>query len=81
MTTGHAVFEVRPHVPWNKGSAAAWIRERCGADAEPILVLGDDRTDEDTFDALPQAITVKIGRALARPPATGYPRRPRWLFS
>jgi trehalose 6-phosphate phosphatase len=61
LTTGHAVIELRPPVTWNKGTAALWIRDHCAADADPILVLGDDLTDEDAFVALPDAITVKVG--------------------
>jgi len=61
VTAGHAVFEIRPSVAWDKGAAALWIRDRCAAEADPICILGDDRTDEDAFKALPDAITVKIG--------------------
>jgi trehalose-phosphatase len=61
VTTGHAVFEIRPPVAWDKGAAALWIRDRCAPEADPICILGDDRTDEDAFKALPDAITVKIG--------------------
>jgi trehalose 6-phosphate phosphatase len=61
VTIGQAVFEIRPAVAWDKGAAGLWIRHRAAADADPICVLGDDRTDEDTFRALPDAVTIKIG--------------------
>jgi trehalose 6-phosphate phosphatase len=61
LTTGHAVFEIRPQAPWNKGTAALWIRDHCAAEASVIFVVGDDRTDEDAFRALPDAVTVKVG--------------------
>ena len=64
---GNKVLEIK-HVAINKGSAAAqWL----GAEhPEFVLALGDDRTDEDTFAAMPpDAYTVKVGpmpRSLAR---------------
>jgi trehalose-phosphatase len=61
VKTGHAVFEIFPPVSWNKGAAALWIKDHCAADADLITILGDDRTDEDAFLALPEAVTVKIG--------------------
>jgi trehalose-phosphatase len=61
LTMGHAVFEILPRVAWHKGSAALWIREHCAADAGLVFVVGDDRTDEDAFRALPDAVTVKVG--------------------
>jgi len=63
ITNGLMVFEIRPQVDWNKGSAARWILAASGKpDALPVYV-GDDVTDEDAFSALPGGITVKVGRA------------------
>jgi trehalose-phosphatase len=70
LTTGSEVLEIRPAVAWNKGSAAAWIRERFAPNAEVTFVLGDDCTDEDAFKALPDAVTVRIGPAV--PTAARY---------
>ncbi|MDF7815779.1 bifunctional alpha,alpha-trehalose-phosphate synthase (UDP-forming)/trehalose-phosphatase [Hymenobacter sp. YC55] len=64
---GNKILEVK-HVAINKGSAAAqWL----GAEHPGfVLALGDDRTDEDTFGAMPpEAYTIKVGpmpRSLAR---------------
>ncbi|MCR5888817.1 bifunctional alpha,alpha-trehalose-phosphate synthase (UDP-forming)/trehalose-phosphatase [Hymenobacter sp. J193] len=64
---GNRVLEIK-HAGINKGTAAAqWL----SADSQPfVLALGDDRTDEDTFAALPpEAYTLKVGptsRSLAR---------------
>jgi trehalose 6-phosphate phosphatase len=63
VTNGLMVFEIRPRVNWNKGTAVQWIliaAERPGA--MPVY-LGDDVTDEDAFSALPAGITVRVGRA------------------
>jgi trehalose 6-phosphate synthase/phosphatase len=64
---GNKVLEIK-NAGINKGTAAARWLARYPADF--ILALGDDRTDEDTFRALPpEAYTVKVGstgRSLAR---------------
>ncbi|NML66059.1 bifunctional alpha,alpha-trehalose-phosphate synthase (UDP-forming)/trehalose-phosphatase [Hymenobacter sp. RP-2-7] len=63
---GHKVLEIK-NAGINKGAGAArWL-----ARTEPgfVLTLGDDRTDEDTFRAMPpEAYTVRVGlaRSLAR---------------
>lgn len=52
---GAKALELLPAVDWHKGRAAAWIRARVQARmSKPVAVvyLGDDRTDEDAFDAL-----------------------------
>ena len=64
---GNKVLEIK-NSGINKGTAASRWLARYPADF--ILALGDDRTDEDTFRALPpEAYTVKVGnggRSLAR---------------
>ncbi len=57
---GDMVLEVRP-ASVSKGAVADRVLER--AEGEPlILAVGDDRTDEDLFAALPQsALTVHVG--------------------
>lgn len=64
---GKKVFEVRPGVDWDKGSAVNWLigRERSLAKGEGIaaVYIGDDRTDEDAFRALGKSgITVRVGQ-------------------
>ena len=56
-TAGKMVFEVRPRVQWNKGTAVLWLLDSLGVgDADNLfaLYLGDDVTDEDAFRALLQ---------------------------
>ncbi len=64
---GDMVVEVRPHGV-HKGRAV----QRILAHAAPgalLLAMGDDRTDEDTFAALPEgAIAVHVGPAPSRAP-------------
>ncbi|MBF9224051.1 bifunctional alpha,alpha-trehalose-phosphate synthase (UDP-forming)/trehalose-phosphatase [Hymenobacter ruricola] len=69
---GSKVIEIK-NAGVNKGTASArWVSTE---QPDFILALGDDRTDEDTFGALPpEAYTVKVGRAprsLARYSLTG----------
>lgn len=53
--------EVRPVGGWHKGTAVEWLWERqAGRDALPVF-LGDDRTDEDGFAAIPDGVTVCVG--------------------
>lgn len=63
QTTGREVFEFRPRVGWNKGAAAAWIRERAGGAGALAIYIGDDRTDEDAFAALKGAVTIHTGES------------------
>ena len=63
---GKKVFELHPYVAWDKGRAVQWILGRALGDRWPeeasIIYIGDDRTDEDAFLALPDpAVTVKVG--------------------
>jgi trehalose 6-phosphate phosphatase len=62
LTRGNQVLEIRPRVPWDKGIAVRWIREQLGKPKALTIYLGDDVTDEDAFVALPEAITIKVGR-------------------
>jgi trehalose-phosphatase len=66
VTEGSMVFEVRPPVAVDKGTAVRGLAERLGA-GEPnasIVYAGDDLTDEDAMRALrawrPQAVTIHV---------------------
>jgi len=65
VTTGKAVLELRPDVDWDKGRATRWLYDRLVPDGESwsVTYVGDDRTDEDAFRALPDAgFGVAVGR-------------------
>ena len=51
---GKKVFELRPDLDWDKGSALLWLLETLGMDGTGFLPLyiGDDVTDEDAFRVL-----------------------------
>lgn len=61
LTHGNMVHEIRPNFDWHKGRAAQWLIARLGSPAPLTICLGDDRTDEDTFRTLNDAITVRVG--------------------
>lgn len=57
--SGHKIIEIKPHAI-NKGVAAHVMMAMYPA--EFILCIGDDYTDEDMFDALPEeAHSIKVG--------------------
>lgn len=65
LTEGKMVFELRPPVPVDKGTASVALLDRLlGPSGGAALYAGDDRTDEDAFRALrstrPEAVTVRI---------------------
>lgn len=52
---GARALELLPCVDWHKGRAVDWIREHVAAHVSRqvrVVYLGDDRTDEDAFEAL-----------------------------
>jgi len=63
LLDGDKVVEIRS-AEVNKGRAALDLLHRNHYDF--ILAIGDDRTDEDTFQALPsEAITIKVGDVMS----------------
>jgi len=58
--SGKKVIEVR-HEDANKGVAWKWLKKAKG-NPDFVLSIGDDRTDEDLFNALPdKAHTLHVG--------------------
>jgi trehalose 6-phosphate phosphatase len=58
-TAGKMVYEIRPSVQWNKGTAVLWLLETLGMKGKEDVVafyLGDDVTDEDAFLALSKSL-------------------------
>jgi trehalose 6-phosphate phosphatase len=54
-------WEIRPNLPWNKGSAIRFLLGRMRAVDPALVCAGDDVTDEDMFDVIPGAISVRVG--------------------
>ncbi len=49
---GKKVFELRPDVAWDKGSAVAWLLAAMSLDPGAATYIGDDETDEHAFELL-----------------------------
>jgi trehalose-phosphatase len=65
VTEGRKVFEIRPRVGWDKGMAVRWIEKASAKPGALSLYIGDDATDEDAFHAIPEGITISIGKTRA----------------
>lgn len=63
---GKMCLEVRPALPWDKGSAVMWLLLRLVKESGKAylpLYIGDDATDEDAFRVVKSVgITVRVGR-------------------
>jgi trehalose 6-phosphate phosphatase len=80
LTSGKRVLEVRPDIDWHKGKAlmfmVAAIEKTRGASMLPMFV-GDDKTDEDGFAALPAyGAGVWVGAPDAETVATAFVHSP-----
>jgi trehalose-phosphatase len=60
---GLKVIEILPRTNWHKGAATLWIINRLGGETASTVYLGDDAGDEEAFQVLPDAVTIKIGSA------------------
>jgi len=61
LSCGNETFEIRPNIPWNKGSAARWILQQMDGEESDTICIGDDSTDEDMFAELRGGITARVG--------------------
>jgi trehalose 6-phosphate phosphatase len=61
---GKMVFEVCPGTSMDKGRVVSWFlqRQHCDFRRDMVVYVGDDRTDEDAFAALPKGVTVRVGQ-------------------
>jgi len=69
IVSGKAIWELRPPIDWDKGSAVEAILE--GASEETVAIyLGDDVTDEDAFAALNGAAVESLSVVVGNRPVT-----------
>jgi trehalose 6-phosphate phosphatase len=60
VMSGKRFLEIRPNLPWTKGDACLALMRRIRRPVLPIYI-GDDRTDEDAFEALGSGVTIRVG--------------------
>lgn len=64
---GKMLFELRPDIDWDKGTAVRWLLEGMGIERSAALYVGDDVTDETGFAALAgEGATVLVAGAQDR---------------
>lgn len=69
---GKKVFELRPDVDWDKGSAVEWLIGALSLDPRAAICIGDDETDEHAFEVLADAGTPIVVENGDRPTAARY---------
>ncbi len=63
LCTGKAIWELRPRVEWNKGSALQSFLTRLNLEPSDAIYLGDDETDESAFRMLSEGLGLRIGES------------------
>lgn len=62
MTSGKAVFEIRPPTDWDKGKAVRYLLSRPELCGRVPIYIGDDETDEHVFREIGESgITIHVG--------------------
>ena len=70
--SGKKVFELRPDLDWDKGTAVEWLLGEMALDRSAGLYIGDDLTDEHAFEVLAgRGMTIVVADA-DRPTAAEY---------
>jgi trehalose 6-phosphate phosphatase len=59
---GRKVYEIVPRTNWHKGAVVNWINNHLDEEASFSIYVGD-KTGEEAFSALPQALTIRVGSA------------------
>ena len=89
LTHGKRVVEIRPQVDWDKGRVLEWLLDHLSepyrSSAAVVFYVGDDRTDEDAFNAVNRlgGLSIFVGRPSTRTAARYWLKDPhevqRWL--
>lgn len=66
LIDGNKTYDLRPSLNWTKGHFAEFIIKQMEINYDKKLIpiyVGDDKTDEDVFKKLKNAITIRIGKS------------------
>jgi len=67
IESGKKIFELKPRLNWDKGTALSWIKKQVSNGKEPFTIyLGDDVTDESAFEEIHrenQGLAILVGDA------------------
>lgn len=69
---GKKVFELRPDIEWDKGSAVEWMLEATSSQSGGVTYIGDDETDEHVFELLSNTGVPIVVAQDNRPTAARY---------
>jgi trehalose 6-phosphate phosphatase len=58
------IWEIRPAIPWDKGTALRWFMSRCQVNSSATAFMGDDVTDLDAFREVPDGWTFLVGKEM-----------------
>jgi trehalose 6-phosphate phosphatase len=61
LRPGKLIWEIRPATLWHKGSALAWCMNQCKVTSQATAFMGDDVTDQDAFEVLPDGWNFYVG--------------------
>jgi trehalose-phosphatase len=61
LANGKAIWELRPRVEWNKGSALQSFLTRLHLEPADAIYIGDDETDEAAFHTVANGLSLRIG--------------------
>jgi trehalose-phosphatase len=61
VMSGKRALEIGPSVHWTKGEASLRVVRRTRRRSALPIYIGDDKSDEDAFEALSDGITIRVG--------------------
>lgn len=73
VTRGKKVLELRPNLPWDKGTAINLL-QKSYPNASTVWFFGDDRTDEDGFSVVQDSGGIAVLVGPARQPTAAWHR-------
>lgn len=61
LIKGKKVYDIKPDINWGKGSFVNFLISK--TQKPPLVIyIGDDKTDEEVFEKVKNAVTIKVGK-------------------